>query len=165
MAVRPIRIYPDPILRAKAKAVTHLTSFHAKIIEDLLDTLRAQPGGIGIAAPQIGYAERIVIIDVSTKDASKHRRILIDPKIIETKGERVGREGCMSIPDFTANVRRASTISVRAKNEHFEDVEFESDGIEAVCIQHETDHLNGLLFFDRVSSFTRDIFRRKKYLR
>lgn len=138
-------------------------AFQERVVEDLSDTLYVQPGGIGIAAPQIGYSVRVVLVDASKKDPTKKKIILINPEIVSVEGEKVGREGCMSIPDFTANIKRAIRIWVLAKNAQFEDYEFTSDGIEAICIQHEVDHLNGLLFFDRVNSLTRDVFRRKKY--
>ncbi len=165
MAVHPICLFPNPVLKKITKSVTHLTGFHHKVIKDLIDTLKVQPGGIGIAAPQIGYPERIAVIDASPKDKSKKRLILINPEIITGAGEAVGREGCMSVPNYTGNVKRVSWVRVRWKNQDFQDCEMETEGIEAICIQHEIDHLNGKLFLDRVSSLTKDIFRRKVYLK
>ena len=90
--------------------------------------------------------------------------ILINPKIIESGGEVFKREGCMSIPDYTANIRRSAWVKIRYHNEEFEELEIVSTGLEAICIQHEIDHLNGFLFLHRVASLNRDVFRRKKYL-
>ena len=146
------------------KPVLRLTPFHRHVILDLTDTLRVQPGGIGIAAPQIGYSVRIAMVDVTKKDPHKKRLILINPEIIKGEGEWCGREGCMSVPDYTGNVKRLQRIRMRWQDENGALREMETEGIEAVCIQHEIDHLNGILFLDRVSSLARDVFRRKKYL-
>lgn len=164
MAVRAIRLYPDRVLRVGTKAVEKLGPHHERVIKDLIDTLGAQRGGIGIAAPQIGYLDRIAVVDVSSRDPSKKRLILVNPEIKGRAGEQIGREGCMSLPDYTGNAKRASRITVKWRDENFIEQVMETDGIEAICIQHEVDHLSGLLFLDRVGSLARDIFRRKKYL-
>jgi len=165
MGVHPIRLFPDRVLRTGAKPIPKLTPYHKKIINDLIDTLRIQPGGIGIAAPQIGYSQRIAIVDVSSKDNRRSRLVLINPVVLSGEGESLGREGCMSLPDYTGNVKRMCRIRLRYRDESFTSCELVTDGIEAICIQHELDHLNGYLFIDRVSSLKRDVFRRKRYLR
>lgn len=139
----------------------------ARVAGDLLDTMRSFPGCVGIAAPQIAEPVRIVVVDVS-----EHRRappsshgelVLVDPEIVRARGAEVAREGCLSIPHLTANVRRATRIAVRARTPKGDDVEFESEGFEARCLLHEIDHLDGLLFLDRVDSLAADVFRRKTY--
>jgi peptide deformylase len=134
----------------------------------MLDTLRAAPGGVGISAPQVGILKRIVAVDVSA-----HRRggqeenhgllVLINPEILAKGGRQVVREGCMSIPDYTANIERAQWVLVDALDRSGKQVILEAVGYEAVAIQHEADHLDGVLFLDRVSSIKTDLFRRKKY--
>ncbi len=164
MAVHSIRLFPDLILKRPAKPILRFTRFHAQVIRHSIDTLKVQPGGIGIAAPQIGYSVRIAVVDVSKKDRHKKRLILINPEIIKGAGETVGREGCMSVPDYTGNVKRMPWVHIRWRDPQFILREMETEGIEAICIQHEIDHLNGFLFLDRVTSLTKDVFRRKMYL-
>jgi peptide deformylase len=129
---------------------------------DLLDTMRSFQRCVGLAAPQIGELSRVVAVDVSKhpKGEADNNGVLVlaNPRIIEAEGSQVAREGCLSIPDLTANVRRATRIVV----EHAEGM-VESRGFEARCIQHEIDHLDGLLFLDRVESLVDDVFRRRVY--
>ena len=164
MPIRSIRIYPGSVLRVQTKRIHALTDYHHRVITDLIDTLKVQPGGIGIAAPQIGYPVCIAVVDVSKKDKAKQLMVMVNPEILSSSGEKVSREGCMSIPDFTGNVKRATQICVRWYDRNFTMYEKTTDGLEAICIQHEIDHLNGYLFLDHVSSMNRDVFRRKKYL-
>lgn len=162
MAVLPIRLFPDPILRKGAKPVLLEEPNLGNFLRDLTETLSAQPGGIGIAAPQVGRAKRIVVVDVSPKDVSKGLRIMINPVIRYAEGVVWTREGCMSLPDYTANVKRAARISIEWINELGERQRTVTDGIEAICLQHEMDHLNGLLFVDRVASLKTDLFPRRR---
>ncbi|MBI4368296.1 MAG: peptide deformylase [Candidatus Omnitrophica bacterium] len=156
--------FPDFVLRRISKPVQHIGRSERHLIELLIKTMEHQPGGIGIAAPQIGVLRRIAIVDVSPKAADARRLILINPEIVKMEEETVNREGCMSLPDYTANVRRAARILVRWDNYDMKRCEYEAKGLEARCIQHEVDHLNGMLFVDRVASLKRDVFRRKRYL-
>ncbi|MBI4372695.1 MAG: peptide deformylase [Candidatus Omnitrophica bacterium] len=165
MSARSIRQFPDPVLRKISKPVHKIDAKIEKIIKRLIDTMRRQPGGIGIAAPQIGVLKRIAIVDVSLKVRGAKPLILINPEIIRLEVEHVSREGCMSLPDYTANVRRAERVRVRWQDMELNDCELDTDGIEARCIQHEVDHLNGLLFVDRVGSLKSDVFARKVYLK
>jgi peptide deformylase len=168
MAVLPIRVFPDPVLKEKASPVEGVTPEVSAFIPDLLDTMRNSPGGVGIAAPQVGKLWRIVIVDVSA-----HRRggqepnhgllVLVNPEILAMGGKQVVREGCMSVPDYTANVQRAQWVLVDALGRDGNRLIIESVGFEAVAIQHEMDHLDGTLFLDRVMSIKNDLFRRKKY--
>ena len=165
MAVLPILAYPDERLKQIAQPVAQVDERVRAFILDLEATMRAGPGGVGIAAPQVGHFERIVIVDVSSKKNISHhgRLVLINPEITEWAGTAVGREGCMSVPDFTGNVIRAERIVLSALNEQGESFELSSEGYEARAIQHEIDHLDGLLFLDRLVSRRNDLFKRKVY--
>jgi peptide deformylase len=135
-----------------------------RIINDMIDTMYASPGCVGVAAPQVGYPFRIFVIDVSRKIGPKKNHgllALVNPIIIYSEGEKITREGCLSIPDFLGNVKRARKLIVRGLNPEGEQVEILSQGLEAIAVQHEIDHLNGVLFIHRVSSLTVDLVRRK----
>jgi peptide deformylase len=167
MAILPILIFPDPVLKEVARPVDPFAPGLAGRIADLVETMRAMPGGVGIAAPQVGWTERVVVVDVSAhKKGGKQENhgllVLVNPEILAMGGSQVVREGCMSVPDYTANVRRAQWVLVDAQGPDGEQVIVESTGFEAVVIQHEMDHLDGLLFLDRVTSLKTDLFRRKR---
>jgi len=162
MAVLDILVYPDPRLKQISKPVTEFDDSLRNFILDLEETLRAGPGGVGIAAPQVGHFERIVIVDVSSKPKIKHhgRLVLINPEILSQEGSAVGREGCLSVPEYTGNVARAKFITLRAQDEFGKAHEFQMERYEARAVQHEMDHLDGLLLLDRLVS-RRDLFRRQ----
>ena len=136
-------------------------------VNDLETTMRAGPGGIGIASPQVGRFERIAIVDLSEKTklprgSTNHgRMVLINPELTEWQGMVMGREGCMSVPDFTGNVIRAERVVLIAYDEHGVQRELTCEGFEARAVQHEVDHLDGLLFLDRLVSRKTDLFKRK----
>ena len=159
-----IRQFPDPVLRAVSKPVKRIDRAVESLIKRLITAMRSQPGGVGIAAPQIGILRRIAIVDVSPKVSGAQLLILINPRIVAFEKEIISREGCMSLPDYTANVRRAERIHIKWHDIDFKERQLTAAGLEARCIQHEIDHLNGLLFVDRVSSLKSDVFRRKRYL-
>jgi len=167
MAVLDILTYPDPRLKQVSEPVTDFDAALRYFIADLEETMRAGPGGVGIAAPQVGEFRRIVIVDVSArpKIPNHGRRVLVNPEILEWDGMAKGREGCLSVPDFTGNVIRAERIRLQAQDEHGEAHEYEMQGFEARAVQHEIDHLDGLLFLDRLVSKRHDLFRRKVYAR
>lgn len=168
MAILPVLKFPDPILKEKSVPVAVVTPDLPAVIDDLVETMRASAGGVGISAPQVGFLRRIVVVDVSA-----HRRgslennhgllVLINPEVLAKGGRQIVREGCMSIPDYTANIERAQWVLVDAMDRTGKQVILESIGFEAVVIQHEMDHLDGILFLDRVTSIKTDIFRRRKY--
>lgn len=164
MSSSVIRQFPDPVLRRVSEPIKKTDKTVPSLVKRLISVMRRQPGGVGIAAPQIGVLKRIAIIDISPKVSDKKLLILINPKIITFEKETVTREGCMSLPDYTANVSRAERIYVKWLDLDFKERELLTSGLEARCIQHEIDHLNGLLFVDRVSSLKRDVFPRKRYL-
>jgi len=135
-------------------------------IADLLETLESSPGCVGIAAPQVGMLKRIIIIDAARhpKNFPNHgRMILINPVIEWQEGEVLAREGCLSFPHLTANVKRAQRIRFKALNYQGQEIEVETSDFEARVVLHEADHLDGILFLDRVSSLKTDVFRRKNY--
>jgi peptide deformylase len=164
MAVREILIYPDHRLKEVCASVDDLNTVKS-VVEDLIDTMNAgPPRTTGIAAPQIGSMVRIVIVDSSR--SPKHPEghglmVLVNPVIVEHSGSQVFREGCLSIPDYTANIRRAESIVVKALDQNLTPIEISADGFEAVVVQHEMDHLDGMLFLDRITDIKADLFRRK----
>ncbi len=160
-----ILIYPDERLKQLSEPVQRFGDALRGFIERLEYTMRSSPGGVGIAAPQVGSLQRIAIVDVSSRSgvSSHGRMVLVNPEIVSWEGMVKGREGCMSVPDFTGNVMRAERITVTAFDEWGERQEFRCEGYEARAVQHEIDHLDGLLFLDRLVSRRTDLFRRKRY--
>lgn len=161
-----VLIYPNSLLKQVSSPVENIDNTMKTFIDDLHETLDSFPGCVGIAAPQVGKLTRIIIIDASRnrKPVENHGRlIMINPVIEKLEGELIAREGCLSLPDFTANVKRANRITVRASTPDGTAVSIETEGFEARVILHEYDHLDGLLFLDRVSSLKTDVFRRKRY--
>jgi peptide deformylase len=158
--------YPDPLLHKVAKPVKNISGQTAQLIENMLDTMYAAPG-VGLAAPQIGASERIVVMDVDHENPHKQVYKLINPVITRAEGEVIWEEGCLSVVDFTAEVRRAAQVEIVALDEHEKEVKIAAEGLLAVALQHEIDHLDGKLFIDRISRLKRDLYtrRRKKMLR
>lgn len=165
MAALPILTYPDERLKAIAAEVTEFDADLHAFVATLEETLRAGPGAVGIAAPQVGRRQRIVIVDCSAKTKIRHhgRLVLINPEITQWQGLVTGREGCLSVPDYTGNVVRAEHIVLQACDEYGQSQRYEMTGYEARAAQHEIDHLDGLLFLDRLVSRKNDLFRRKVY--
>jgi peptide deformylase len=168
VGVRDVLRYPHPAL----KAVGRELSFPAdegeaeRVAGDLLDTMRSFGHCVGLAAPQLDELVRIVVVDVSEHpkaSSSNGLLLLVNPRVVHQEGSEVAREGCLSIPDLTANVRRATRIRLEAEDPEGEPVSVESEGFEARCLLHEIDHLDGVLFLDRVDSLSTDVFRRKRY--
>ena len=166
MTVLDIISYPDARLKQVADEVKTFDSELSEFIQNLKETMAAGPGGVGIAATQVGVMQRIIIVDVSNyprlKNAKHHGHlVLINPEIIDWQGMKKGREGCMSVPDFTGNVIRAENIVLNALDENGNKQKYEMEGFEARAVQHEIDHLDGLLFLDRLVSRRNDLFKRK----
>ncbi len=158
MAVLDILHYPDPRLRLIAKPVDKVDSSIHRLLDDMLETMYAAPG-IGLAATQVNVQKRILVTDISSdQDAPL---FLINPEIISLEGEEEMEEGCLSVPDVTELVQRAEKISLRALDRDGKPIEMEVDGLLAVCIQHEIDHLDGKLFVDYLSSLKRNRIRKK----
>jgi peptide deformylase len=167
MAVQTIVIYPDPILKTVCPPVDRIDARVLQLLDDLVDTMLAAPGSVGVAAPQIAVSLRACVVDVSQnrhgKDNNHGRLLMVNPVILESSGGSVMREGCMSVPDYTGDVERATKITVRFTGPNGEPRELCATGFEAVAIQHEMDHLDGLLFLDRITSLKTGLFRRKSY--
>ncbi len=166
MAVLDILRVPDERLKQVSVPVQRFDDQLLRFIDDLEETRQAGPGAVGIAAPQVGCFQRIIIIDVSNtrKPVPNHGHlVLINPEITHWDGYEMGREGCLSVPDYTGNVIRATQLQVTAQDPAGKSLEYEMEGFEARALQHELDHLDGLLFIDRVVSRRTDLFRRKVY--
>jgi len=158
MALLNILHFPDPRLRTVAKAVTEFDDKLRQLVSDMFETMYEAPG-IGLAATQVDQHIRLLVMDVS--EARNQPRCLINPEIINYDGEEESDEGCLSVPGFYEKVRRAEFIRVRTYDEQGTVSEFEAQGIEAVCIQHEMDHLEGKLFVDYLSNLKRSRIRSK----
>jgi peptide deformylase len=166
VAVRPVRIYPDPVLKQVAEPVGTSPGPDAlELAADLVDTMRSHTRCVGIAANQIGVLQRCVVVDVTDhpKAESCHGLlVLFDPEVLLAEGAEVAREGCLSIPDLTANVRRATRVVVRGREPAGAERIVSADAFEARALLHEIDHLDGILFLDRVANLETDVFRRKQ---
>jgi peptide deformylase len=163
MAIREIKKYPDPVLRKKTADVGAIDENLCRLIDDMVETMHAAPG-VGLAANQVGVPLQVAVIDIGAHEheGKKHPLlVLINPEVLSMEGTVVAEEGCLSVPDFTENVKRAARIKVRAKDRMGRIFELEADGLMAKALQHEIDHLNGILFIDRLSPIKKSIFRRR----
>lgn len=158
MALLDILIYPDPRLHQVAPPVAQVDDDIRKLVDDMAETMYAAPG-IGLAATQVNEQKRIIVVDVSESKDSLH--VFINPQIISTEGEEESEEGCLSVPEIYAPVTRAEKIQVRALDRNGESFEMEAEGLLAVCIQHEIDHLDGKVFVDYLSRLKQDRIRKK----
>jgi peptide deformylase len=161
--VRDVVALPEAVLKQRA---AEIGGPDVALGQDLVDTMHVSPGCVGLAAPQIAVSRRAFCLDVSGHKKGKPNHglvVLFDPEIVHAEGSEVAREGCMSVPDFTANVRRALQVVVRGVDPDGNERLFEAEGFEARAFQHELDHLDGLLILDRVASLSTDVFRRKVY--
>jgi len=160
MAVKKIITYPHPILRKITETVTHFDDNLRQLIDDMTESMYAAPG-VGLAANQIGVSLQVVVIDISADPEERKQRVLINPEILECEGSQVGEEGCLSVIEFCADVKRFRKIKVRAQDIEGNGEEFEAEDRLARIIQHEVDHLNGVLFIDRISSLKRTLYKRR----
>jgi peptide deformylase len=166
MAILEILKYPEPVLNQTALPVKNITGEIAQLLDDMLETMYAAPG-VGLAGPQVGALQRVIVMDVDHEHPHKTVYKLINPVITRTEGEIIWEEGCLSVIDFTAEVRRSARVEVTAFDENQKEVRIEAEGLLAVALQHEIDHLDGKLFIDRISRLKRELYtrRRKKALR
>lgn len=158
MAILNILHFPDERLRTKAKPVTEVTDKHRSLIKDMLETMYDAPG-IGLAATQINFHERMLVIDIS--EEKNQPIVLINPEILEKEGDQEFDEGCLSVPGIYETLHRAEKVRVKALNKEGESFEMNAEGILAVCIQHEMDHLEGKLFVDYLSQLKKQRIRKK----
>ncbi|MGE0157483.1 MAG: peptide deformylase [Geobacter sp.] len=158
--IRPILTFPDPVLKQKAAPITVITDEVRQLARDMAETMYDAPG-VGLAAPQIGVLQRLIVIDVAAKDEAPQLITVINPVIIEGEGEVYEEEGCLSVPDFSANVRRYETVVVKGLSLDGQERVWQADGLLAIAFQHEIDHLEGTLFVDRLSPLKRELFIKK----
>jgi peptide deformylase len=167
MPEQKILTYPHPLLKKLCRPVAALDQEISLLIGDLVDTMRSGPGSVGVAAPQIGVLLRVCVVDVSASRQGKENNhgllAMINPEIVRREGNAVMREGCMSVPVYTGDVERATAVTVRFLDENGGQRQIDASGFEAVAIQHEMDHLDGVLFLDRIASLKTGLFRRKNY--
>jgi len=163
MAIREIRTYPDPVLRVKTTRVEKIDSSLNALIEDMVETMHAAPG-VGLAANQIGVPIQLAVIDLSAQENEKKRHpliVIINPEVLSQEGSVTEEEGCLSIPDYAETITRAARVKVRAQDRNGKAFEIEAEGLMAKALQHEIDHLNGVLFVDRMSMLKKSIFKRR----
>ena len=159
MAIRPVRIYGDPVLRMKAQAVGAVDDTVRRLIEDMRETMKAYQG-VGLAANQVGVAQRVLVVDVPLESGERQEYALVNPVITRRSGSESGEEGCLSIPAIFEDVTRAQTIEVEALDADGRPLKFAAEGYLARALQHEVDHLDGVLFVDRLSALKRQFLRR-----
>ena len=160
MALLEIRLYPDPILRQRAAEVTEVDDALRRLAADMVETMHAAPG-VGLAAPQVGVDRRLAVVDVSVGKELASLRVLVNPEIVEERGSELDFEGCLSIPGVSEKVGRPAWVRVAARDLEGRRVEIEAEGFEARAVCHEIDHLDGVLFIDRVRGLRRDRVRRQ----
>jgi peptide deformylase len=160
MALLKIRKYPDSALKQAAMPVENIDGDVSAFLDSLTQTMYAAPG-VGLAATQVGDSRRLVVLDTDHQHPGKNLLKLINPRIVEAEGSILWEEGCLSVIDFTAEVKRASKVLVRAWTLDQNEIEIEAADLQAVAFQHELDHLDGKLFIDRISRIKRELYRRK----
>ena len=160
MAVLEIKKYPDEVLKKKALPVERVDDSLQGLIDDMIETMYAAPG-VGLAAPQVGVSKRLIVIDVSTREEKYPLIVLVNPQIIEADGFVEFEEGCLSVPEYIAVITRAERTVVKGLDRKGAPVEIEGTGLLARALQHEIDHLDGVLFIDRMSSIKREFFKKR----
>jgi peptide deformylase len=163
MSVREIIKYPEKVLREKASHVTDCDSKLNKLIDDMIETMYAAPG-VGLAANQVGVPKQVAVIDVSAREEKSPLIVLVNPEIVHLEGEVEAEEGCLSVPDYTTVLKRAMKVCVKGLDRHGKPLEIEAEGLLARALQHEIDHLNGILFVDRMGRIRKEFFK-KRYAR
>ncbi|MBN1932451.1 MAG: peptide deformylase [Desulfobacterales bacterium] len=160
MPILKVITYPDKILRKPAKLIQDIDGGIQDLINDMAETMYAAPG-VGLAAIQVGIDKSLLIYDLRSKEEKRSLQVLINPSIIASEGTFISEdEGCLSVPDFRANVKRAATILVEGVDRKGNPLRIEADGFLAVVLQHEIDHLSGKLFIDRISPLKRELYKR-----
>jgi len=165
MSIREICKYPDPVLRKKTQVVEKIDGTLDRLIDDMIETMHAAPG-VGLAANQVGVPLQLAVIDLTSSEDRKKGKlqpilVIINPEVLSQEGSVIEEEGCLSIPEYTETVKRAAKVKVRAKDRQGKAFELEAEGLMAKALQHEIDHLNGLLFVDRLSPLKKSVFKRR----
>jgi peptide deformylase len=158
--VREILIWPDPILKQKAKPVAKVDDKVRALVKDMFETMYAADG-VGLAAPQVGILQRVIVLDTSPRQEDSKPLAMINPEIIGMEGETTYTEGCLSIPGEAEDVDRAAKVTVKYLDVDGQEQTLECDGLLAIAVQHETDHLNGIVYVDHVSTLKREIIRKR----
>ncbi len=148
MAVLDIREFPDPVLKRKAKRIRNIDGSIQKLIGDMIETVRSVPGRVGLAAPQIGVSLRVIVIGLPDEEDI----VLVNPEIVKKTGERSIDEGCLSVPGYVGQVKRAESITVKGRNRNGKAIRIKADGLLAQALEHEIDHINGVLYIDHLES-------------
>jgi peptide deformylase len=160
MSILNIRLYPDPVLRVRCPDVETFDAALERLVEDMVETMYAAPG-IGLAAPQVGIESRVAVVDACVGEEPGNLRVLINPRILTTSGSEIDVEGCLSIPDISDNVERPFAVTITALDTSGMEQLIEAEGLEARAIQHEIDHLDGILFTDHLTGLRRERARRR----
>jgi peptide deformylase len=160
MAVREILKYPHPVLKKRSREVDQMDGELKELIQDMTETMY-DAGGVGLAAPQVGISRRVIVVDVSPIDPQQTFFVMINPEIVSEEGDVDHEEGCLSVPDCLEKVKRKEKVRVRGISPEGREMEISGEGILAYALQHEIDHLNGVLILDRISPLKRDVYRRK----
>jgi peptide deformylase len=161
MAIKKVLRAPHPILRELCEPVQHWDASLQRLIEDMTDTLYAAPGAVGLAACQIGEAARVLILDITSKTTREAYKVLINPVILEASRKKTMREGCLSFPEYLASIKRATKVTFSAYDRGGTSQIYTVYGLEAIAVQHELDHLDGILMIDRIQSLKTDWIRRQ----
>ena len=148
MAIIPIRVLPDPVLRQKSKRVRIVDGSIQKLISDMIETMHAVPGRVGLAAPQVGVSRRVIVIGIPEEEAL----VLINPEVARKKGERLISEGCLSVPGYFGEIERSESVTVKGLDQSGKGIRIKADELLAQALEHEIDHLNGVLYIDRLES-------------
>ena len=160
MALLKIRKYPDPVLKQAAQPIANIDGEVSAFLDSMAQTMYAAPG-VGLAATQVADSRRLIVLDTDHQHPGKHLLKLINPRIVATEGSILWEEGCLSVLDFNAEVKRAAKVLIKAWTLDQNEIELEATDLQAVAFQHEIDHLDGKLFIDRISRIKRDLYRRK----
>lgn len=158
MAIREIRLYPDPVLRKKAAPVKTIDDDLRRLVEDMVDTMYAEPG-VGLAAPQIGVSLRLLVTDITVGEKPDSLIVLVNPKIVAATGRVTEEEGCLSVPGIRADIPRAESVEIRGWDLDQKEVSVKGQGYLARAFQHEMDHLDGILIWDRMSKIQREVLK------
>lgn len=153
MAVLNIRVLPDPVLRQKAKRVSTIDGSIRKLISDMIETMHADPGRVGLAAPQVGISLRVLVIGIPEQEDI----ILINPEIVRRKGARLVDEGCLSVPGYIGQVNRAESVTVKGLNQNGKEIRIKGEGLLAQALEHEINHLNGVLYVDHLEGMDKPL--------
>ncbi len=160
MAVLEIKKYPEKILREQAAPVKEFNPELQRLIDDMIETMYAAPG-VGLAANQVGVSMQVIVIDVNSREENIPLIVLVNPRIIYTEGETAVEEGCLSVPDYMTVVKRAESVKVTGLDRHGKPLEIEGAGLLSRAIQHEVDHINGILLIDRIGRLKKELFKKR----